>query len=109
MIPADEQLFIQGMSEFDAGENLPASFRTLQQKHPDSPWSQKVGLLQQLVQKMEEQQQTAQQLEQKLTTSGRRNQHLENQIESLQKDLDSLETERKKLRQLLIDMEQRGR
>lgn len=107
--PADEQLFIQGMSEFDAGEKLPPSFRTLQQEHPASPWSQKVHLLQQLVQKIKEQQQTVQQLEQKLTNSGRRNQHLETQLESLEKDLDSLETERKKLRQLLIDLEQRGR
>lgn len=109
VIPADEQLFIQGMSEFDAGESLPAPFTTLQQEYPDSPWNPKVLLLQQLVQSIEKQQQTVQQLEQKLTASGRQNQLLENQIKSLQKDLDSLETERKKLRQLLIDMEQRGR
>lgn len=109
LTPADQQLFVLGMEALDSGEGLPAAFATLQGRYPDSPWSTKAHTIQALLDTIENQQKVIKRLKKSQSVSDKQNQKLRQQIASLETDLKTLETERTKLRQLLIDLEQRGR
>ncbi len=109
LTPADQQLFVQGMDEIDAKGEVPDAFATLQQRYPDSPWTAKAQAVQGLSETIRQQQQALKRLKGSQAASRKQNQKLQRQIESLESDLEALEIERTKLRQLLIDLEQRGR
>jgi len=113
LIPADQQLFVQGIEGVDTTGEVPEAFATLQQNYPDSPWTAKAQAIQTLLETIHEQQKTIKGLKKRLkegqTTNRKQNQKLQQQIEALETDLQTLGVERTKLRQLLIDLEQRGR
>ena len=109
LIPADQQLFMQGMASLDAADKLPEDFVVLQQRYPESPWSAKAQTIQGLLETIKKEKKAVKQLKAKQTDSHTQNQNLQEQIESLESELEVLEAERTKLRQLLIDLEQRGR
>ncbi|OEU52874.1 MAG: hypothetical protein BA871_13945 [Desulfuromonadales bacterium C00003096] len=109
LIPADQQLFVQGIEGVDTIGEVPDAFATLQQRYPDSPWTAKAQAVQSLLETIQKQQKTLQQLKDRQTASRKQNQKLQEQIQLLETDLETLEVERTKLRQLLIDLEQRGR
>ena len=109
LIPADQQLFVQGIEGVDTTGEVPEAFATLQQNYPDSPWTAKAQAVQSLLETIQKQQKTLQQLKDRQTASRKQNQKLQEQIQLLETDLETLEVERTKLRQLLIDLEQRGR
>lgn len=113
LTPADQQLFVQGMEGFDATGEVPDAFAVLQQNYPDSPWTARAQAIQELLEAIQKQQKTIKGLKQRLkesqTASRKQHQKLQQQIESLETDLEALGAERTKLRQLLIDLEQRGR
>jgi chromosome segregation ATPase len=106
---ADRQLFVQGMEDLAAKEEMPDAFAMLQQHYPDSLWTAKAQTIQALLQEIQKQQRTVKDLRAKQAVSLKQNQQLQQQVESLQNELEVLESERTKLRQLLIDLEQRGR
>lgn len=109
LTPADQQLFVLGMDEFSAKNGKPDAFVRLQQRYPDSPWSAQSQTIQGLLETIQKQQKTIQRLKRSQTARSKQNQKLQQQIEALETDLETLELERTKLRQLLIDLEQRGR
>ncbi|OEU77682.1 MAG: hypothetical protein BA869_11570 [Desulfuromonadales bacterium C00003107] len=109
LTPADQQLFVQGMDEFAVKGELPDDFAVLQQRYPDSPWAAKAQAIQALLETIQKQQKIIKGLKGSQTASSKQNQILLQQIETLETDLETLEVERTKLRQLLIDLEQRGR
>lgn len=113
LIPADQQLFVQGIEGVDTTGEVPDAFATLQQRYPDSPWTAKAQAVQSLLETIQKQQKAIKGLQQGLkeskTDSRKQNEKLQLQIESLETDLETLEVERTKLRQLIIDLEQRGR
>ncbi len=100
---------MQGLSEFEPEGELPEPFALLQQRCPDSPWAAKARDLQALAETVRQQQQTVNQLQESQQSIRKQNQELQQQIETLQGQLQGLESERAKLRQLLIDLEQRRR
>lgn len=109
MTPADQQLFVQGMDEFEIKEEEPEAFDMLQDRFPESPWSAKAHTIQTLLDTIENQRKVIQELKKCQKVNGKKNQKLLQQIASLETDLETLESERTKLRQLLIDLEQRKR
>lgn len=109
LTPADQQLFVLGMQELEVKEAMPDSFAMLQQRYPESPWSTKAQTIQSLLQDIQKQQQSVKQLQASQAVGRKQNQKLQQQIESLESDLETLADERTKLRQLLIDLEQRAR
>lgn len=102
LTPVDQQLFMQGMEELDASGDGSGSFDLLQERYPDSPWSSKARDIQNLLETIQGQQQKVKRLKASQTAIYTRNKRLQQRIESL-------EAERTKLRQLLIDLEQRDR
>ncbi len=109
MIPADQQLFVLGMEEFLIKEGEPEAFAMLQDRYPESPWSAKAQTIQTLLDTIENQRKVIQELKKCQTVNGKKNRKLQKQIASLETDLETMESERTKLRQLLIDLEQRKR
>lgn len=109
LTPADQQLFVLGMDEFNAKDGMPDAFVILQQRYPDSPWSAKAHTLQTLLETIQKQQKTIKRLEGIQALNRKQNQELQQQIESLETDLETMGAERTKLRQLLIDLERRSR
>lgn len=109
LTPADQQLFVLGMDEFNTKDGMPDAFAMLQQQYPDSPWTAKAQTIQTLLQDIQKQQQIVKRLQASQADSRKQNQKLQQQIEALESDLKTLEAERTKLRQLLIDLEQRSR
>lgn len=98
--PADQQLFIQGLEQIDAGESKPAAFATLQQDHPASPWTPRAHTVQQLLQTIQAQQQRVDHLQREQHVCRQRDVALRQQKEALEGDL-------QRLKQLLIDLETR--
>ncbi len=109
LTPADQQLFVLGMEELDAKEGILDAFATLQQHYPDSLWTTKAQTIQKLLETIQKQQKSIRRLSESQLNSNKQNQKLLQQIDSLENDLEALEAERTKLRQLLIDLEQRDR
>lgn len=113
LTPADQQLFVLGMDELGTKDGMPDTFALLQQRYPDSPWAVKAQTVQTLFETIQNQQKTINSLEQRLkesqAASRKQSQKLQQQIEALETDLEAAEVERAKLRQLLIDLEQRRR
>lgn len=81
----------------------------LQNRYPDSPWSDRLRTVQTLLGTIQEQQKTIKRLKKCQEVSSKQKQRLLQQVASLETDLETMEVERTKLRQLLIDLEQRGR
>ncbi len=109
LTPPDQQIFVQGMEEFDAAGGEPEAFAALQEDYPDSPWTAKAQTIQTLMETIQKQQKAIRRLKNSQAASNQQNQKLLQQIESLENDLETLEAERTKLRQLLIELEQRDR
>lgn len=101
LIPKDQRLFVLGMAELDASPETPAAFDTLQQTYPESPWTQKALTISALLETIRAQQKSLNRLERAKDSCRQEN-------KSLQQKIDSLEADRKKLKQLLIDFEKRG-
>lgn len=101
LTPKDQQLFVQGMSELDAKQELPAAFVTLQKDYPQSPWAKKAQTISQLLETIEKQQKSLGRLERDKAFYRQENKVLQQKIQSLEAD-------RKKLKQLLINLEKRG-
>lgn len=102
LTPRDQLLFVQGMDEIAAGEDYTATFTTLQETWPESPWTQKAQNISALLDKIRKQQQTIDRLTREQTVCRRQNKALRLKAEALQSD-------REKLRRLMIDLEKRGR
>ncbi len=100
LIPAAQQLFVQGLEQVDAGAVKPAAFATLQQAHPASPWAQRAHTVQQLLQTIDDQQQRIDSLQREQRTCRQNDKLLRQQKEALEGDL-------QRLKQLLIDLETR--
>ncbi|MEZ4485228.1 MAG: hypothetical protein R2864_11810 [Syntrophotaleaceae bacterium] len=98
-----------GPGNFAADGEAPEAFSALQQRFPESPWTAKARVVLSLQENLRQQRQTVNRLQASQQAVSKRNQELQQQVEALQKDLQTLELERTKLRQLLIDLEQRGR
>lgn len=109
LTPPDQKLFEQGMANLQTAEVVPDDLVVLQQRYPDSSWVAKAKTIQSLIETIQKQQKTVKRLKAHQTASRTRNEKLQQQIESLESALEVLEAERTKLRQLLIDLEQRGR
>ncbi len=104
----DERLFLQGMQAFSGGGERPADFAQLAEAYPESPWNAKVGELEQLAEESALRGRKILQLQREVTALQNRQRRQLQQIDALKQELTVLETERQKLRQLLIDMEQRA-
>jgi len=102
LTPPDQQLFVQGMEEMAEGRDYKATFAKLQESWPDSPWSRQAGEISSLLERVEKQQKIIDQLRRNKDAERKKNRALRRRIEKL-------ESEREKLRQLLIDLEKRGR
>ncbi len=103
----DERLFLQGLQVFPGEGERPADFERLSEAYPESPWNAKVRELEILAEQSAERGRKILQLEREVAALQNRQRRQQQQIEELKKELTGLETERQKLRQLLIDMEQR--
>lgn len=101
LLPRDQQLFVQGMDEVNPEEGLPEAFVTLQRSYPESHWAHRAQTVIDLLETIRTQQKTVIRLKKETYSSRKNNEELRNKIESL-------EIERQKLRQLLIDLEKRG-
>ncbi len=101
LTPRDQQLFVMGMAEVDAKMETPAAFVTLQQTYPESPWTEKAQSISALLETIRGQQKSLGRLER-----SRAAYRQENKV--LQQKIDALEADRKKLKQLLIELERRG-
>lgn len=100
--PRDQQLFVQGMDDLSARGHPSPAFATLQQDWPESPWTRKSLEIAEMMETIQTQQKTIDQLRRDQSNRVR----LQN---ALQAKVKTLENEREKLRQLLIDLETRGR
>ncbi|APG24027.1 hypothetical protein [Syntrophotalea acetylenica] len=100
--PRDQQLFVQGMDDLLAHRHPSPAFAALQQDWPESPWTRKSLEIAELVKTIQTQQKAIDQLRRDQANRVR----LQN---TLQAKVKTLENEREKLRQLLIDLETRGR
>jgi len=101
LTPKDQQLFVQGMVELEANVEKPAAFVTLQQVYPQSSWTQKAQTISALLETIRDQQKSLSRLERDKASYRQEN-------KTLKQKIDSLEADRKKLKQLLIDLEKRG-
>ncbi len=101
LTPKDQQLFVQGMAEVEVNVVSPAAFVTLQRTYPNSPWAQKAQTISVLLETIRGQQKSLRRLERDKASFRQEN-------KALQQKIDSLEADRKKLKQLLIDLERRG-
>lgn len=99
LVPADRQLFVQGMAQLEA-QSDPTAFIALQQSYPASPWAQRASSVQQLRQTIADQQQQIDSLE-------RDHKKCLQQDEILRQQKDALEGDLQRLKQLLIDFESR--
>ncbi|MCD4688661.1 MAG: hypothetical protein K8R55_04920 [Desulfuromonadaceae bacterium] len=97
------------MEEFDSAGGEPEAFAVLQQNYPDSLWTARAQTIQKLSEIIQKQQKAISRQAANQTASSQQNQKLQQQIESLENDLETLAAERTKLRQLLIELEQRDR
>lgn len=102
LTPRDQQLFVQGMDAMANGGDFSATFDTLQKNWPESPWSHRAQKITDLHGTIENQQKTIDRLSRDKTVLRREN-------KDLQQKLQTLESDREKLRRLLIDLERRGR
>jgi septal ring factor EnvC (AmiA/AmiB activator) len=102
LTPRDQQLFVQGMAEVNAKRELPAAFTTLKKTYPESPWTQKAQAISALLETIRSQQKSIARLERDKASFRQEN-------KALQQKNEVLENDRKKLRQLLIDLEKRSR
>ena len=99
--PPDQLLFYQGLDELDVRKNgLPPAFDTLQKGYPDSPYALYVRSVGQLLERLQSQQQVINQLT-------RERNAWRDEKKELQQAIDALENDRRRLRQLLIDLERR--
>lgn len=101
LTPGDQQLFVQGMAELDTRGDPPAAFASLQKTHPESPWTNQARTISKLLETTQRQQKSIRRLKRDKNFYRRENKSLHQKIESL-------ETDREKLKQLLIDLERRG-
>lgn len=101
LTPKDQQLFVQGVAELDAKAKSPAAFSTLQQIYPESPWTQKAQAIIELQETIHDQQKRLNRL--KGDTA-----HYRQENKVLQQKINSLEADRNKLKQLLVELERRG-
>lgn len=101
LTPADQQLFVQGMAELDAQGDPPEAFVSLQQSHPESLWANQARTISELLETTQKQQKSISRLKRDKSYYRRENKALQQQIELL-------ETDREKLKRLLIDLERRG-
>lgn len=100
--PADEQLFVRGMAEINLQGEAPAAFAILRERYPESPWADRARQIDTLLENLRTQRKTIDRLTLE-RNAGRR------ESTRLQEKIDALESDREKLRQLLIDLEGRGR
>ena len=97
----DQVLLYQGLDELDGRKNgLPPAFDTLQKEYPDSPYARHVRSVGQLLERLQSQQQVINQLT-------RERNAWRDEKKDLQQTIDALENDRRRLRQLLIDLEKR--
>ena len=97
----DQVLLYQGLDELDGRKNgLPPAFDTLQKEYPDSPYALYVRSVGQLLERLQSQQQVINQLT-------RERNAWRDEKKELQQAIDALENDRRRLRQLLIDLERR--
>lgn len=89
------------MAEVDANLETPAAFVSLQQTYPESPWTQKAQAISALLETIRDQRKGLNRLERARASCRQEN-------KALKQKIDSLEADRKKLKQLLIDFERRG-
>gem|GEM_PF-6665183 len=89
------------MVELEANVEKPAAFVTLQQVYPQSSWTQKAQTISALLETIRDQQKSLSRLERDKASYRQEN-------KTLKQKIDSLEADRKKLKQLLIDLEKRG-
>ncbi|ABA89529.3 hypothetical protein Pcar_2290 [Syntrophotalea carbinolica DSM 2380] len=101
LTPDDQQLFVQGMTDLDLQGDPPAAFASLQQSHPESPWTNQARTVSELLETTHKQQKSIDRLKRAKNFYRRENKVLHRKI-------DSLEADRQKLKQLLIDLERRG-
>lgn len=101
LTPNDQQLFVQGMADVDVSAGTPVAFVTLQQNYPESPWTKQAQMISVLLETIQDQQMSIRRLERDKASYRQEN-------KALQQKIDSLETDRNKLKQLLIDLERRG-
>lgn len=102
LMPRDQQLFASGMKEVAARKSLPADLVILQETYPDSPWSAGAETVDSLLKTIQSQQEVIKKLQRGETSCRKENQELQQKKEQLEKDLE-------KFKQLLIDLEKRGR
>lgn len=99
--PPDQVLFYQGLDELDGRKNgLPPAFDALQKEYPDSQYARHARLVGQLLERLQSQQQVINQLT-------RERNAWRDEKKELQQTIDALENDRRRLRQLLIDLEKR--
>jgi hypothetical protein len=98
--PRDQELFLRGMDELKAGQEMPEAFNTLEKSYPDSPWTERSRTLTDLVSSVKNQQASVRRLERDLSTCRQENGSLEQQKKILENGL-------AKLKRLLIDLEKR--
>jgi hypothetical protein len=99
--PPDQVLFYQGLNELDGRKNgLPPAFDALQKEYPDSPYALHVRSIGLILERMHGQQQVINQLTRERIA-------WRDEKKDLQQTIDALENDRRRLRQLLIDLEKR--
>lgn len=99
--PPDQVLFYQGLNELGGRKNgLPPALDALQKEYPDSPYALHVRSIGQILERMHSQQQVINQLT-------RERNAWRDEKKDLQQTIDALENDRRRLRQLLIDLEKR--
>lgn len=88
--PQDESLFLQGLNEWQTGQDQPGAFQALRDQYPESPLTQAAETLMQSRQSLDTAQRNTLQLQAKIATLEKKQAQLQQEIKDYQSRIHSL-------------------
>lgn len=112
--PQDESLFLQGLNEWQTGQDHPEAFQILREQYPESPLTQAAEALIQCRQSLDTEQKNAIQRQSQITTFEKKqaqlqqeNKDCQSRIRALNQQISELSTSLEQSKKILLETEGR--